>query len=380
MKKALVFVLAAIMVISALPAAAVYADEIPAISYTDHLTNNSNVGYDYDITDASIAWVKQANGALIWVTDDDNRGNDEIIAQAKAADPSLNNAVSDFAVLKGLGTASTPNSHGSQAVITVTVTESNGKTIMSINGKYSHFVSGSASGDASGDSSGSASGAASGNSAVSAESEAAAPVEGETVSIRIDTPLKMAVAFEDGTVYYGGEMKDVVFGEEYAFQMCSVNWDNGLFDDENGLRGTVVYRMTVVHRDEFLELAKAAKENPERYTVKGIDIIDNVDKKIIVNGDASDTHLETDVNNFFVAYRFHFTGSDYNKKTGIENVVNTPLESLSVNLPIGSTITCSAYNGDEMLGSENVFITTNSGEGEYDDEFLTSVNDYTWEL
>ena len=162
--------------------------------------------------------------------------------------------------------------------------------------------------------------------------------------------------------------------------MCSVNWENGLFDDEeNGLRGTVVFRTTVVHRDEFLELAKAAKENPERYTVKGIDIIDNVDKKIIVNGDASDTHLETDVNNFFVAYRFHFTGSDYNKKTGIDKVVNNPLESLSVNLPVGSTITCNAFIDDEKVNSADVFITTNSGEGEYDDEFLTSVNDYTWE-
>ena len=203
--------------------------------------------------------------------------------------------------------------------------------------------------------------------------------EGEKVSIRIDTPLKMAVAFDDGTVYYGGDMKEVVFGKEYLFQMCSVNWENGLFDDEeNGLRGTVVFRMTVVHRDEFLELSKAAKENPERYTVKGIDIIDNVDKKIIVNGDASDTHLETDVNNFFVAYRFHFTGSDYNKKTGIDKVVNNPLESLSVNLPVGSTITCNAFIDDEKVNSADVFITTNTGEGEYD-EFLTSVNDYTWE-
>ena len=211
-----------------------------------------------------------------------------------------------------------------------------------------------------------------------AATEAPAAVDGEKVSIRIDAPLKMAVAFEDGTIYYGGEMKEVVYGEEYAFRMCAVNWENGICDENNGIYGTVVYRMVVVHRDEFLALAKEAKENPDRYTVKGIDIIDNVDKKIIVNGDATDTHLETDVNNFFVAYRFHFEGTDYNKKTGIEKVVNTPLESLSVNLPVGSTITCNAYNGDEMVGSDNVFITTNSGEGEYDDEYLTSVNDYTW--
>lgn len=198
-------------------------------------------------------------------------------------------------------------------------------------------------------------------------------------NIRIDVPLKMAVVFDDGTVYYGGEMKEVEFGKDYPFQMCSVNWDNGTYDENgNGVRGTVVYRMTVVHQKEFNELAREAKENPERYTVKGIDIIDNEDKTIIVNGDAKDTHLETDVNNFFMAYRFHFKSQDYNKKTGIVNVVNTPLESLSVNLPLGSTIACDAYIGDNKVDSADVFITNNSGEGVYDNVLLTSVNDYTW--
>ena len=206
------------------------------------------------------------------------------------------------------------------------------------------------------------------------------PVTGDdTAVIRIDVPLKMAVAFEDGTIYYGGEMKEVEVGREYAFQMCSVNWDNGVYDEEgNGIAGTVVYRMKVVHQDEFNELAREAANNPERYTVKGIDIIDNEAKTIIVNCDAEDAHLETDVNNFFMAYRFHFTGEDYDKKTGIANVVNNPLESLSVNLPLGSTITCDAYIGEEMIDTTDLFVANNSGEGEYEDEFLTSVNDYTW--
>ncbi len=204
--------------------------------------------------------------------------------------------------------------------------------------------------------------------------------EGEKVSIRIDTPLKMAVAFENGSVYYGGEMKEVVVGKEYPFRMCAVNWENGLFDENgNGLSGTVVYRMKVVHQEDFNELARAAKENPGRYIVKGIDIIDTEAKTIVVNCDAKDAHLETDVNSFFVAYRFHFSGSDYNKKTGIDQVINNPVESLSVNLPVGSTITCKAFIDDELVNSADVFITTNSGEGVYDDEFLTSVNDYTWE-
>ncbi|MED9968447.1 MAG: collagen-binding domain-containing protein [Ruminococcus sp.] len=205
------------------------------------------------------------------------------------------------------------------------------------------------------------------------------PAEGEKVNIRIDAPLKMAVAFGDGTVYYGGEMKEVIVGKEYIFQMCSVNWDNGLFDDNgNGIRGTVVYRMIAVHQKDFNELADKAKEDPERYTVKGIDIIDNVEKKIIVNCDAKDTHLETDVNNFFMAYRFHFENGDYNKKTGIDKVINKPLESLSVNLPLGSTIACKAYKGEELVDSADVFIENNSGKGIYYDVHLTSVNDYTW--
>ena len=201
----------------------------------------------------------------------------------------------------------------------------------------------------------------------------------ETVSIRIDVPRKMAVAFADGTVYYGGEMKDVAVGQEYMFRMCAVNWDNGIYDENgNGLAGTVVFRMIAVHQKEFAEYVRAAAQDPDRYTVKGIDVIDNESKTIIVNCDATDTHLETDVNNFFIAYRFHFTGTDYNKKTGIENVVNTPVESLSVNLPVGTTVACSAYNGGEKLGSEYIFITRNSGDGIYDDVLLTSVNDYTW--
>ncbi len=203
----------------------------------------------------------------------------------------------------------------------------------------------------------------------------------QNAGIRIDVPLKMAVAFADGTVCYGGEMKEFVVGEEYSFQMCAVNWDNGLLDDNgNGIRGTVVYKLKVVHEKEFDELARAAKENPDRYIVKGIDIIDLENKMIIVNCDAEDAHLETDVNSFFVAYRFHFKGEDYGKTTGIDQVINTPVESLSVNLPLGSTISCNAFINGAKVGSADVLIATNSGEGDYDDEFLTSVNDYTWDV
>lgn len=202
---------------------------------------------------------------------------------------------------------------------------------------------------------------------------------GEGVNVRIDTAKKMAVRFADGSIYYDGDMKAVEVGKEYTFQMCAVNWENGVYDDNgNGLAGSVVYTFKAVHRDEFNALRAEAVQNPERYTVKGIDIIDNDAKTIIVNCDTSDFHLETDVNNFFVAYRFHFAKGDYNRQTGIENVVNTPLESLSVNLPVGTTVKCDAYKAYEKIATENIFITGNNGEGKYAEAYLASVNDYTW--
>ena len=208
-------------------------------------------------------------------------------------------------------------------------------------------------------------------------------VSSDKGNIRIDVPLKMAVAFEDGSVYYGGEMKEIEFNKEYHFQMCTVNWSNGLLDDNNGLRGSVVYTMEVIHNSEFKELAASAKEDPERYTVKGIDVIDNVNKKIFVNGDATEAHLETDVNNFFMAYRFYFKGENYNHQTGIDKVIydtgtdskyNKPLESLSVNLPLGSTITAKAYKNYEQISEVDIFITideNNPGE---------SYKDYYWDF
>lgn len=201
----------------------------------------------------------------------------------------------------------------------------------------------------------------------------------KTKTIRIDTPLKMAVRFEDGSVYYDGQKKDITIGKEYKFQMCSVNWENGKFDDNgNGIAGTVVYTMKAVHRSEFLSLRKKALKDTSRYTVKGIDIIDNETKTIIINCDEKDFHLETDVNNFFVAYRYHFNSGDYNKQTGIEHIVNTPIESLSVNLPLGSAIKSDAYKAYEKVGTDEVFIERNNGEGIYAGKHMSSVNDYYW--
>lgn len=198
--------------------------------------------------------------------------------------------------------------------------------------------------------------------------------EGEIVNLRVDTAKKMAVRFENGKICYNGDFKKVVVGKWYPFQICSVNWDNGTYDDNgNGLCGTVVYRVKVVHKDEFNVLREIAIQNPDRYTVKGMDIIDNYDKTIVINCDADNFHLETDVNNFFMAYRFHFTKGDYNKQTGIKNVVN-PIESLSVNLPLGTTVTADAYINFTKIADAAILIENSH----YTDVYLTSVNDYTW--
>ena len=182
---------------------------------------------------------------------------------------------------------------------------------------------------------------------------------GDTVKLGIVTPKKMSVRFEDGTVYYGGESIEIEVGKTYRFQMCSNNWDNDTYDDYgNGICGTVVYSMRV--SDRYDELSY----DPENHSF------------VIPLGDPV---LRTDVNKCFMAYRYHFTSGDYNKQTGIKQVVNTPLESLSVNLPLGSTISSDAYKAMEWIDTENVFIENNNGEGIYESVYLTSVNDYYWD-
>ena len=181
---------------------------------------------------------------------------------------------------------------------------------------------------------------------------------GKSIKVRIVTPKKMSVRFEDGTVYYGGESINLEIGRTYHFQMCSNNWDNDKYDDNgNGICGTVVYSVKVSNS----------------YTERSYDAATKT--FVLPKGDPV---LRTDVNKCFMAYRYHFEKGDYNKQTGIVNVVNTPLESLSVNLPLGSTITSDAYLGMTYTDSDDIFIENNNGQGIYDNVYLTSVNDYYW--
>ena len=163
-------------------------------------------------------------------------------------------------------------------------------------------------------------------------------------------PKRMSVRFEDGTVYYGGESIILEIGKEYKFQMCSNNWDNDRYsDDGDGICGTVVYTVKVSNRYDERSF------DPETKTF------------VLPKGDPV---LRTDVNKCFMAYRYHFK-TDYNKQTGIKQVVNTPLESLSVNLPLGSTIKSDAYIAYKYVGSADVFIENN-------EDLTISYTDYMW--
>ncbi len=175
---------------------------------------------------------------------------------------------------------------------------------------------------------------------------------GKTIELGIVTPKKMSVRFEDGKIYQSGDSLKIEIGKTYKFQMCSNNWDNDIYDDNgNGLCGTVVYSVRVSNRyDE-----RSYDEDSKTF--------------VLPKGDPV---LRTDVNSCFMAYRYHFTKGDYNKQTGIENVVNTPLESLSVNLPLGSTISSDAYIDYNQIASANVFI-------ERGEDLSLSYTDYYWE-
>ena len=168
--------------------------------------------------------------------------------------------------------------------------------------------------------------------------------------VGIVCPKKMSVRFEDGTICYGGDKVVLEIGKEYRFQMCSNNWDNDKYtDDGNGVCGTVVYTVKISNR------------NDERSY--------DADTKTFVLP-KGDPVLRTDVNKCFMAYRYHFK-TDYNKQTGIDKVVNTPIESLSVNLPLGSTIKSDAYINFEYVGSDDVFIENN-------EDKTVSYTDYMW--
>ena len=127
--------------------------------------------------------------------------------------------------------------------------------------------------------------------------------------------------------------------------------ETGIYDDNgNGLCGTVVYHVRV--SDSYSE--RSYDESTHTF--------------VLPKGDPV---LRTDINSCFMAYRYHFKKGDYNKQTGIANVVDKPLESLSVNLPLGSTVKSDAYKNYSYIDSDNVFI-------ERAEDLSLSYTDYYW--
>lgn len=177
------------------------------------------------------------------------------------------------------------------------------------------------------------------------------PGDGE-ISMGIVTPRRMSVRFEDGKIYKNGDSINLEVGKTYRFQMCSNNWENDTYDDNgNGLCGTVVYSVRVSERYDERSYDEATKTF------------------VLPKGDPV---LRTDVNKCFMAYRYYFAKGDYNKQTGIKQVVNPPLESLSVNLPLGSTIKSDAYIAYKQVDTKNVFIERGADKDE-------SYTDYYWQ-
>ena len=209
-------------------------------------------------------------------------------------------------------------------------------------------------------------------------------------NLKIVAPLAMALRFEDGNVYYSGDSVEVELNKEYKFQMCTVDWttrsvngekkihkpyetfypaesawvhtNHGIYaDDTAGLCGSVVYRFILLPntgKNSFDEATKTFTLYKGNYT------------------------LRTDNNKCFMAYRFYYDenydGNAVNSMegrvtTGIDRVlydngsdhVNTledfrytkPLASLSINLPLGATVTAKEFIDGVFEKEAQILIT-----------------------
>ena len=103
---------------------------------------------------------------------------------------------------------------------------------------------------------------------------------------------------------------------------------------------------------------------------------------------AAQSRLSESASRLLDECRTRFSQGDYNKQTGIDKVVydtgkehvntledfryNKPLESLSVNLPLGSTVNAVAYKNYERIGDADVFVAIDSENPD------RSYTDYYW--
>lgn len=144
-------------------------------------------------------------------------------------------------------------------------------------------------------------------------------VEQGTVTIKATVARRMSIRLEDGRILKNGDSFTMPKYGTVKYQVCANNWDTDTYtDDGNGIAGPKVYEYT--HQKN--------KENV----------------------------LRVDNNRHFQYLRFHFNKGDYKKLTGIPGVVNTPLESLSVNLPLGATVHVTAHVGGQIVEEQDLFI------------------------
>jgi hypothetical protein len=161
------------------------------------------------------------------------------------------------------------------------------------------------------------------------------PISTDKVAITVAIPRRMSVRLENGTILKNGDKFNMPKFGTVKFQMCTNNWDTDTYtDDGQGIAGTKVFEYT---------------------HFKGKDLF-----------------LRVNTNKYFMAVRFSFAKGNYNKQTGINQVLSTPLESLSVNLPLGSTITADAYIALGKVNTTNLFVETAADK-------TISYTDYIWQ-
>lgn len=147
------------------------------------------------------------------------------------------------------------------------------------------------------------------------------PDSGE-VTITAVVARRMSIRLEDGRILKSGDKFNMPKYGTIRFQVCTNNWDTNTYtDDGQGLAGPVVYEFT-------------HKKNKELY-------------------------LRVDNDRYFMPVRFHFEKGDYSKLTGVDQVLSTPLESLSINFPLGATVNVKAYVKNQVVDSQNVFVDSN---------------------
>lgn len=142
----------------------------------------------------------------------------------------------------------------------------------------------------------------------------------KTVTIKVTVARRMAIRLEDGTILYNGGSFTMPEGGTVKFQVCTAEWYSFQYTDGGqGIAGPKVYEYT-------------HQKNKENY-------------------------LRVDNDRFFKPVKFHFVKGDYQKLTGIQDVLdNPPLESLSINFPLGATVRAYAYINNQIVDTEDIFV------------------------